>query len=103
MSENWLQELKYRLAQVADRSSSGQDLVDWSDERHWDLLEGSEADDETAEADFLREILYDITMQWECLVANVHSTAVEFPDSFIQEWLSEVQEYMDKSYSIKAG
>ncbi|MEG3437921.1 hypothetical protein V0288_12405 [Pannus brasiliensis CCIBt3594] len=96
MSDNTLRELKNRLERLADRASDSKAVVDWSDEQHWELLEGVEAENTTEEADFLRELLYDIGLQWECLVANARSTAVEFPEDLIQAWLSEIQRSLEK-------
>jgi hypothetical protein len=95
-----LGEFKYRLAQVANHTLTSKVLADWSDEQHWLLMEGTGKEDETLEAIFLREVLYDVAAQWESLVANLHSTAAEFPHELIKDWLSQVQRFVESAYSL---
>lgn len=90
-----LRDLKERLAQVANHTLTSKAFADWSDEQHWLLMEDSLKDDETLEADFLREVLYDVAAQWECLVANLHSTTGEFPEELITDWSSQVQRFLE--------
>ena len=90
-----LRDLKERLAEVANHTSTSKALADWSDEEHWLLMEGSGKDDETLEANFLREVLYDVAAQWECLVANLHSTTVKFPEELITNWSSQVKRFLE--------
>lgn len=95
-----LRDLKERLTQVANHTSTSKALADWSDEQHWLLMEGSGKDDETLEANFLREVLYDVAAQWECLIANLHSTAVEFPEELITDWSSKVKRFLETADEV---
>lgn len=48
------------------------DLAQWADTQQWILLEGQFRDDQSSTAQFLREILTDINLQWECLIGQHH-------------------------------
>lgn len=69
-------------------------LADWPDDQYWYLQEGLGQTNKTAEANFLREIFYEITTQWECVTANAQSTSVEFSEKLLPPWLLQVQEYL---------
>jgi hypothetical protein len=58
------------------------------------LQEGLGKRDTTAEANFLRDIFYDIVTQWECLTTNAQSLSVEFPQQLLSQWLWQTQEYL---------
>ena len=83
-------ELQHKLQQTANNSLSCKDLVNWVDDQHWELIEGSLKYDYSQLADFLREILDDINAQWECLIANIPDDHPQFPAQFIQDWLSDL-------------
>ena len=90
-----LREFKERLALFANHTLTSKALAEWSDEQYWYLMEGSGKNDETRSANFLREVLYDVAAQWECLVANFQSTKIEFPEELITDWFSQVTRFLE--------
>ena len=90
-----LREFKERLAQFANHTLTSKGFAEWSDEQYWNLMEGSGKDDETRSAKFLREVLYDVAAQWECLVAEFHSTNIEFSEELITDWFSQVRQFIE--------
>lgn len=95
MKEGIPREFKERLAQFANHTLTSKALAEWSDEQYWYLMEGSGKDDETRSAKFLREVLYDVAAQWECLVAEFHFTKIEFPEELIRDWCSQVTQFIE--------
>ena len=95
-----LRELERQLRQVNEHHLSSRSLADWSDAQYWYLQEKLGQKNTTAEANFLREIFYDIVTQWECLVANAQSTSVEFPPQLLSQWLFQTQEYLVPGLSL---
>lgn len=70
-------------------------MATWAEEQYWLLMEGERKDDDTLEAEFLRDILADVMAQWECLLADVYyqkgkTATAEFPQEWIADWKSQV-------------
>ncbi|MEG3893791.1 hypothetical protein QT973_25710 [Microcoleus sp. Z1_A1] len=100
-SEQMIIDFKDLLEREASSKLTSKSMATWSDEKYWFLMEGGGKDDETTEADFLRDILSDVTAQWECLISNIHEesgveavASAKFPEEWIVEWLSRVKQFL---------
>lgn len=86
------------LSQLADRTLTSQQFAAIAEALYWSLLEGEYRTDDSRQAHQLREILADITAQWECLLGDWHptvpKTAIEFPEfpsEWVHHWLTQIQ------------
>ncbi|OKH38619.1 hypothetical protein NIES2119_08445 [[Phormidium ambiguum] IAM M-71] len=94
-SERYPERVQGTVSSVCQPHLTSKALAQWSDEQYWYLMEGSGKDDKTRSAKFLREVLYDVAAQWECLVAEFHSTKIEFPEELITDWFSQVTQFIE--------
>ncbi|MBO1350475.1 MAG: hypothetical protein EBE86_025255 [Hormoscilla sp. GUM202] len=90
-----IKNLQTMLDRVKSHSLGSESLATWAEEQYWLLMEGERKDDDTLEAEFLRDILADVMAQWECLLADVYyqkgkTATAEFPQEWIADWKSQV-------------
>lgn len=76
------------LHQLLDRQITTAQLVQFAETVYWELLEGRYSSDRSPQALHLRQILSDITAQWECRSPN---SPAEFPTEWIDHWLTQLQ------------
>ncbi len=88
-----LKELKKLLENRNKGHISSDFLVNWSEQKYYYLNEGAGENNHSNLAELLRDILYDISVQWECLQANNYDeygkplfTVDQFPDDLINYW-----------------
>jgi hypothetical protein len=90
-----LTKLEQNLKDTLHHHLTSADLAQWADTQQWILLEGQLRGDRSSIAEFLRELLTDISLQWECLIGQQHEKhlpleTVEFPSQWLTEWLMEI-------------
>lgn len=75
------------LQQLLDRQITTPQLVQLAEHYYWELLEGQHCNDHSSQALHLRQILADITVQWECRSPD---NPEEFPTEWIHHWLTQL-------------
>jgi hypothetical protein len=100
-SKQLVRELYKLLAKVKSHTLTSKLLAAWTQEYYWQLMEGEGNSDETPAAEFLRDVLADVTAQRECLLGNLHDeagiealSAAEFPPELIADWLLQVEQFL---------
>lgn len=98
ISNSVIQRTVNSLRQLSDRTLTSQQFVAIAEGLYWLLLEGEFRNDDSAQANQLREVLADITAQWEILLGNQHQTnktlmvaSPEFPPEWVKHWLEQIQ------------
>jgi hypothetical protein len=91
-----LTKLEQNLKDTLHHLLTSADLAQWTDTQQWIFLEGQFRDDRSSTAQVLRELLTDISLQWECLIGQQHEKqlpleTVEFPSQWLTEWLIQIQ------------
>ena len=99
-----LKELEKLLENRKKRNISSDFLVNWADKQYYYLTEGDGENNNSNLAQLLRDILYDISAQWECLQANNYNeygevlfTLDQFPDDLINHWFKILSSTVSKS------
>ncbi len=100
ISASVIQSTVNSLRQLSDRTLTSQQFVAMAERLYWSFLEGEYRNDDSSPANQLREILADITTQWECLLSSQHETPgktpnhpPEFPSEWVQRWLEQIQHF----------
>jgi hypothetical protein len=75
------------LQQLLDRQIATYRLVQLAEQYQWELLEGQYKNDRSSNALHLRQILSDITAQWECRSPDLEA----FPTEWLDHWLTQLQ------------
>ena len=85
------------LHQLGERTLTSQQFIAMAEALYWSLLEGEYRTDDSCQSNQLREVLADITAQWESLLGNQHETNgtlgifPEFPPEWVQLWSEQIQ------------
>jgi hypothetical protein len=83
------------LQQYLNHQLTSQQLVQITETLLESLLEGDYRSEQAIASIQLREILADITAQWECLQGNLRESSAsihspEFPAEWIDDWLTQI-------------
>jgi hypothetical protein len=82
------------LEQYLNHQLGSLQLIQITENLLYSLLEGEYRNEQAIDFIQLREILSDITTQWECLLGNLHdqqnSLSIELPREWVENWLKQI-------------
>jgi len=82
------------LQQYLNHQITSRQLIQIAETLHESLLEGEYRNERAIAFLQLRDILSDITAQWECLLGNLHHEQApqppEFPPEWVHHWLQQI-------------
>ena len=103
-----LTQLERNLNHILHNPLTSPDLAQWAETQQLILLEGDLRDDFSTTVQFLRDVLADITVQWECLISQDHEQyhsceILQFPSQWLIEWLLQVESRLSSSVNTNSG